>query len=195
MDLEFACENLGAYHFPALKLRLGQSAELVLPKQWTSDDTTQLWVCLERVGTIKGIRVVRAGAFQGRRFVWWDRLWRVTLARVVADAAGRSMDAAREICRRCSVEPEQSFVTTPWTERKLVDFELATDSADLVVVDTAGLDPLGVRRFTEHIRKALGSHRFAVLALEYPPVSFDQHSPVSFHHEEWADVRFTISPR
>ena len=115
------------------------------------------------------------------------------MAKAVAEALGWTREAARELCRRCHVEPESPLAKTSWTERKLIDFELATVSADLVVVDDTGCDPMGVRRFTAHIRNALSSHRFAVLGLNYPKVSSRGAWPQPWHDENWADVRLTVT--
>jgi hypothetical protein len=85
------------------------------------------------------------------------------------------------------VDPEQRLDVTERTERRLREFEVAAETADLVVVHDRGC--AGRRILAEHMRNALRSRRFRVLALSYPSTTGNPRR--TEHGEPWADERVT----
>lgn len=171
-DFKFDEITVGGHYFPRFVARPSALTELVLPPGWGANDTDELCAALEQVATRQGGSVSFARSLEVRPLSWWDRIRGVTAVRAVSSELGGDMQAARDLCGRCGVDPKQPLARLPWTDRKLLDLELAVQKrGHIVVVDDGGLDPLGQRRFAEHISKVLKREHIAIVAIRHP-VSF-----------------------
>src|SRR5262249_12293227 len=101
---------------------------------------------------------------------------------LAADVPG-GLDVVRQICQRCGVDPDQRLATMPWTERKLVDAEIAALEGGIAVVTDWGLDPLGQQRFARHLKVLAQRPGVAVLVLR---------GLVGFSTGAWSDRQVEI---
>ncbi|WP_437935491.1 hypothetical protein [Sorangium sp. So ce341] len=185
MTLIIPPAQINVFSVPEINLHSGQLVEVRLPFNWTDDDANNLFSLLRVSAEGAGIRMALANTLQSRPLSWIDRLWRRSADAVVASAAGCSVGEARTLCARCGVEAGQSIATLPWTDRKLLDLELA-GNADVIVVDDIGLDPIGEKRVLGRIEAMLAARRLGVFALRFPLVTYSGESKEPRYSPSWS---------
>lgn len=162
--LPIAESRIGQFRVPELLLRQGACVEVALPEGM---DAMRLKALIEQLGRERGVRVSSAGALENYRVSWLDLLRRLSLAQAVARYAGQQVEEARHLCARCGIEPMQRLATAPWTEKKILDAEIAALSSDVIIVSDLGLDPSGQRRFATYLGELAQRLPVAVLVLRH----------------------------
>lgn len=170
--LSFSEVRVGRISVPTIRIGAADVVELLLPPGWNEGDDEQLLSFLHREAGRFDVVLRKAGVLEPRQRSWFSRFRDPTILAELAEFTGLSDRDARDVCQRCGVPPEQLASVTPWTERKLLAFELASAGADIVVVDDLGFDPRGEERFVSHLRQSVKSGDVSALALRYP-ATFD----------------------
>lgn len=159
--------EVGSFVVPPFELVPGTLTALVLAPSWTEDDTRLFLEVVNRHAVASGIRIGMADAIGWKTAGWFDRLRRRRVDAMVAAIAMRSAADAAEVCRRCGVDPSSPFTALTWTDRKMLDLELAL-SSPVVITDDVGLDPTGEARVAAFLKQRLAQTNGAALVLHYP---------------------------
>jgi hypothetical protein len=183
--LEIDGYTLNRYRLQPLVLEPSQILELLLPDGWRDEDDARLRELFEQAARSGGTTISFAGALEHRRLTWIDRIRRISVLQALAAVVPGSPEVARRLCDRCGVDPEQQLATMPWTERKLVDSEIAALEGRVIVVTDIGLDPLGQQRFATHLKGMANRLQVGVLAIR---------GPIGFSAGAWCDQHTRIVP-
>lgn len=159
--------------------------ELLLPDGWRDEDDARLKQLLEQGARSRGITISFAGTLEQRRLSWIDRIRHISVLQALIAVVPGGPESVRRLCDRCDVDPEQQLATMPWTERKLVDSELAALEGEVIVVTDIGLDPLGQQRFATHLKGMASRLQVGVLAIR---------GVVGFSAGAWSDQQTRIVP-
>lgn len=162
--VEIGAASIGRIRLPAVRLNGPGLVELALPDESDLYDGDALMQHIEREATRQGYIVRRADYFQPRSR-WIDRLRNPTIVAELRGQLGISEARADELCRCTGINPSQKAGATPWTERKLLGFEIAAAEASLVLLDTFGVSP--AERLGALAHRVVGERGLTVLALRY----------------------------
>ena len=165
--ITFHPPKIGGHELPEIDLRAGRLSEIRAPAGWSTMNTEELFSQLSSKIRAEGLQIAIANRMQSHRISWMDQIWRRSVDRVLAVVAGCSIDDARSVCEQAQVDWRQAAGSLPWTDKKLLDYELSLP-ADVIAVDDLGLDPLGSERVGKHIQRRLSNSNVAVVALRYP---------------------------
>ncbi|NTX04236.1 hypothetical protein [Myxococcus sp. CA040A] len=155
-----------SFRIPPIEFVRGECTRLAMPSYGPA--LRRLRDALDVMTGAGALRVTVANSFTDRGGGWWDRLRRLTAARAVAEELRQPMEVGRALCVQLGIDPDRFPTALNWLERKLLDFEVATASTDIVIVADSGLGVVKRERFLAHVDAALRSERFAVLMLDGP---------------------------
>ncbi|MCE9666687.1 hypothetical protein LY474_02575 [Myxococcus stipitatus] len=190
VSCEVSVDALRDFRFPSFTLRGGRSVGLALPVGWGGGrDAVHVHEQLRTAAQSARLVVAPLSYLAERDVTRWERFVKTRISAIIAKVAGMSLEAARAICERCRIPPDQLFADTQLTERVLLDFEISASFADIVVVQEAGMDYLGRRRLEAHVQASVHAGRFAVLVLFYPRALPPKEGD-SYHPKLWTDEVF-----
>lgn len=191
------CEGLraGALMLPPFEVRAGELVKLQFPR--STPDTArarrevlgQLCAAADACGPVRACGVVAALETPRTRSAVRELFHRQRAVEWFCRQTGLSRAVALPSLKRIDLPPDVPVSSLAGTPRRLLALQaVLARGADVVVFDTAGLDPLGIQTLLQAVSERLGESAALYLSCESewepPGVSFAAVIPLVPHQTE-----------